>query len=109
MPTCQGRYAPPEAVALLLPPARTILKYALFYTEIGSLQKILNMAAVSLNLFLPSGYDLSKTGIRLSIVSVNVPRHEFYCALDGVLSVAPRLVLIAVVELLAEPADVLGE
>ena len=31
MPTCQGRYAPPEAVALLPPPARTILKYALFY------------------------------------------------------------------------------
>ena len=31
MPTCQGRYAPPEAVALLLPQARTILKYALFY------------------------------------------------------------------------------
>ena len=33
MPTCQGRYAPPEAVALLPPPARTILKYALFYHE----------------------------------------------------------------------------
>ena len=33
MPTCQGRYAPPEAVALLLPQARTILKYALFYHE----------------------------------------------------------------------------
>ena len=44
MPTCQGRYAPPEAVALLLPLARTILKYALFYHGTGHLQKILNIA-----------------------------------------------------------------
>ena len=44
MPTCQGRYAPPEAVALLLPQARTILKYALFYHGTGHLQKILNIA-----------------------------------------------------------------
>ena len=44
MPTCQGRYAPPEAVALLLPQARTILKYALFYHGGRHLQKILNIA-----------------------------------------------------------------
>ena len=44
MPTCQGRYAPPKAVALLLPQARTILKYALFYHGTGHLQKILNIA-----------------------------------------------------------------
>ena len=44
MPTCQGRYAPPEAVALLLPLARTILKYALFYHGGRHLQKILNIA-----------------------------------------------------------------
>jgi len=46
MPTCQGRYAPPEAVALSLPLARTILKYALFYHGTGHLQKILNIATV---------------------------------------------------------------
>ena len=46
MPTCQGRYAPPEAVALLLPLARTILKYALFYHGTGHLQKILNIATI---------------------------------------------------------------
>ena len=46
MPTCQGRYAPPEAVALLLPQARTILKYALFYHGTGHLQKILNIADI---------------------------------------------------------------
>ena len=47
MPTCQGRYAPPYAVALLLPQARTILKYALFYHGTGHLQKILNIARYS--------------------------------------------------------------
>ena len=46
MPTCQGRYAPPEAVTLLLPQARTILKYALFYHGTGHLQKILNIAVL---------------------------------------------------------------
>ena len=46
MPTCQGRYAPPKAVALLPPQARTILKYALFYHGGRHLQKILNIAAV---------------------------------------------------------------
>ena len=47
MPTCQGRYAPPEAVARLLPQARTILKYALFYHGTGHLQKILIIAVHS--------------------------------------------------------------
>ena len=47
MPTCQGRYAPPEAVALLPPPARTILNYALFYHGGRHLQKILNIADIS--------------------------------------------------------------
>ena len=48
MPTCQGRCAPPEAVALSLPLARTILKYALFYHGTGHLQKILNIAKYAL-------------------------------------------------------------
>ena len=52
MPTCQGRYAPPEAVTLFPPPARTILKNALFYHGTGHLQKILNIAADAYCIFI---------------------------------------------------------
>ena len=90
MPTCQGRYAPPEAVALLPPPARTILKYALFYHGGRHLQKILNIAEkmysdlcycmrTTLNQHLISHFCTSFSDLRLSVFKYT---SEFYNSTD---------------------------
>ena len=72
MPTCQGRYAPPEAVALLLPQARTILKYALFYHGGRHLQKILNIAIVRRVIYTTNAIESLNSGFRRLNRSRNV-------------------------------------
>ena len=81
MPTCQGRYAPPEAVALLLPQARTILKYALFYHGTGHLQKILNIAYAAGEICF---FADCINGLPRKILGYKTPEELFDCYLDRI-------------------------